>query len=152
MQLKDVALGSLERESLTVDEGSVRRLDVFDEDLRGGAAQDIVRRAPGDPALGTGAAGRTLPSSLQTSACIRLSTLESKYPFEPFGIVLAFVWRPILTLVPAGASEICFGTNVSLSGVRCSAGNACDGGADWGDAAGGAGVAGVMADGGVAGA
>ena len=94
----------------------------------------------------------TLPSSLQTSACMRLRTLESKYPFAPFGIVFAFVWRPIFTFVPGGAREICLGTKVSLSGVRCSAGKTWLGAGDGeGVDAGGAGVAGVMAEGGVAG-
>jgi len=37
------------------------------------------------------------PCSDQTSACIRLRTLESKNPFRSVGMLLALVCRPILT-------------------------------------------------------
>lgn len=66
----------------------------------------------------------TLPSSDHTSACIRLRTLLSKYPFVPLGTVLALVCRPILITVPGGCNEICLGTKVSLRGIRCKAGKA----------------------------
>lgn len=61
-----------------------------------------------------------------------------------FGIVLAFVCRPILILVPGFPSAICFGTKVSLSGVRCSAGN---GGGAEAVSGGAAGVEGVGVEG-----
>lgn len=69
----------------------------------------------------------TFPSSDQTSACARLSTLLSKYPLVAFGTVLALICLPILTRPPppplvVWSSEICFGTKVPLSGVRCNAG------------------------------
>lgn len=82
------------------------------------------------------AAVRTFPSSLHTSACARLRTFESKYPFVPFGMLLAFVCRPILTLVPGGSSEICLGVKVPLRGVRCRAGKTVEGVA-WGSCEGG---------------
>lgn len=142
MQLKDVALRRLCRKPIAVDKGPVRRLDVLDIDLLSLiSAVSLLRNK----------AKRTLPSSLQTSACILLSTLLSKYPFVPFGTVLAFVCRPILTLTPEGLSEICLGTNVSLSGVRWRAGKGA-GGEGAAVVAGGAGVAGVREEGGGGGA
>lgn len=45
----------------------------------------------------------------------------------PFGMVLAFVCRPILTRVPGGSSEICLGVKVPFKGVRWSAGKTVEG-------------------------
>lgn len=78
VELKDVRLCRFGREAFAVDKGAVRRLDVFDKDLFSGASayrQSIV----GDSStLEEHFEGLTFPSSDQTSACARLSTLLSK--------------------------------------------------------------------------
>lgn len=135
MKLENVALGRLGRKTLAVDEGSVRRLDVLDEDLHlGNDTDQSLRSARRVPAREVRPPQRTFPSSLQTSACALLSTFESKYAFAELGIVLALVCLPILTLTPGGSRETCFGTKVPLRGVRCKAGYEAGAlGADWED-------------------
>ena len=55
----------------------------------------------------------TFPFSSQTSACCRLKTFESKYPFRSPGTVLVLVCRPIFT---RWLSAMCLGIKVSLRG------------------------------------
>ena len=66
----------------------------------------------------------TFPPSSHTSACCRLSTLESKNPFRSPGAVFELVCLPIF--VCALVSAICFGAHVSFkfSGYKYSAGYA----------------------------